>query len=112
MTEDAIRLNDVQRLAVETQIADTCQRRGWFLHAVNCRSNHVHVVLTAPMTTPKRIRSSLKAWATKRLIECFDPTRENWWTERGSIRFLNSEASLEAAVIYVRDGQDQKHRER
>jgi hypothetical protein len=34
------------------------------------------------------------------------PIRENWWTERGSQRFLNDTASLEAAILYVRDGQD------
>ena len=26
--------------------------------------------------------------------------------ERGSIRYLNSEDDLEAAILYVRDGQD------
>jgi hypothetical protein len=35
--------------------------------------------------------------------------RENWWTERGSQRFLNDKESLEAAILYVRDGQDQPH---
>lgn len=35
----------------------------------------------------------------------FDPGRENWWAERGSIRYLNNDDDLEAAVLYVRDGQ-------
>ena len=32
--------------------------------------------------------------------------RENRWTERGSQRFINDAESLEAAIRYVRDGQD------
>ena len=38
----------------------------------------------------------------------FDPVREHWWAERGSIRQLHNEASLDAAIIYVRDAQDRK----
>lgn len=111
MTEDVCLLEEPQRHAVEFQIAETCQHRGWHLHAVNCRSNHVHVVVTAANTRPKKIRADLKAWATRCLKDQFDNTRENWWADRGSIRFLNSETSLEAAVIYVRDAQDRKDRD-
>lgn len=111
MTENACLLDESQRRAVESQIAETCRHRGWHLHAVNCRSNHVHVVVTAANTRPKKIRADLKAWATRCLKDRFDNTRENWWADRGSIRFLNTEASLEAAVIYVSDAQDRKDRD-
>src|SRR5256885_16629826 len=47
MTEDACLLDPEQRAVVERQIAETCRVRGWVLHAVNCRSNHAHVVVTA-----------------------------------------------------------------
>ncbi len=66
--EDANVLDVGQRAAVEKQIADTCQYRRWQLHAVNCRSNHLHVVVTAPIS-PTRVRSQLKAWCTRRLKE-------------------------------------------
>jgi hypothetical protein len=50
-----------------------------------------------------------KAWCTRRLKERSAagrlPHRDNWWTEDGSKRFLNDEASLEGAVKYVLDGQ-------
>lgn len=111
MAEDACLLDEPQRRAVELQIAETCQHRGWQLHAVNCRSNHVHAVVSTSNASPKKIRSDLKAWATRCLKDQFDSTRENWWADRGSIRFLNTEASLEAAVIYVADAQDRKHRD-
>ncbi len=35
--------------------------------------------------------------------------REHWWAERGSQRYINDQVSLDAAIIYVRDGQDTKH---
>jgi hypothetical protein len=57
---------------------------------------------------PKKIRSDLKAWATRCLKERFDSTRENWWAERGSTRYLNDDRSLEAAVLYVQEAQDRK----
>ena len=129
MTEDACRFDSGQREVVERQIAETCQVRGWELHAVNCRSNHVHVVVTAGQA-PKSVRNQLKAWGTRRLKEreavrqqapgrttlnrsvsegfkpCAAAIRENWWAERGSQRFINDPESLEAAILYVRDGQD------
>jgi REP element-mobilizing transposase RayT len=108
MTEDACLLTPAQRRCVERQIAETCEHRGWVLHVVNCRSNHVHVVASANVDNPKKIRIDLKAWATQALKKTSDQERENWWAERGSIRYLNNDESLEAAILYVRDGQDQK----
>jgi REP element-mobilizing transposase RayT len=108
MTEDACILTPEQRQVVERQIAETCEHRGWVLHAVNCRSNHVHVVVSADVSNPEKIRVDLKAWATRALKNTFDQGRENWWAERGSIRYLNKEESLHAAIVYVRDAQDQE----
>ena len=108
MKEDECRLTKPQRDVVESQIEETCERRGWCLHRVNCRSNHVHVVVSATDVRPKKIRTDLKAWATRSLKEHFDPKRENWWAERGSIRWLFDEESLEAAILYVKEGQDRK----
>ncbi len=108
MTEDACRLSEEQRGAVEKQISQTCRHRGWHLHAVNCRSNHVHIVVSAGDKRPKKIRTDLKAWATRCLKRQFDTERENWWAERGSIRFLYDEDSLQAAVVYVTEGQNRQ----
>lgn len=108
MTEDACRLTQAQRTAVERQIAETCRHRGWPLHAVNCRSNHIHVVVSAADTRPKKIRSDLKAWATRCLKQHFGGQRDNWWADRGSISFLFDEDHLAAAIAYVNDAQDRK----
>ena len=66
MTEDACYLSPEQRDAVEKQVAETCGHRGWTLHEVNCRTNHLHVVVTA-RAHPKVVRSHLKAWCTRKL---------------------------------------------
>jgi len=118
MTEDACFLSPEQRAIVERTIEEHCERRGWHLHAVNCRSNHLHVVVSASCH-PNRVRVQFKAWCTRRLKEheqtrsgesrTGNRIRENWWAERGSRRYINDEASLEAAILYVRDGQDKEH---
>ena len=108
MSETACRLSDQQRSAVEKQIADTCSFRGWYLAAANCRTNHVHVVVSAPGTHPKKVRTDLKAWATRCLKKQFNSKRASWWAERGSVRWLWDEASLNAAIRYVIEGQDRQ----
>src|SRR5262249_12003475 len=44
MVESAVVLTPGQRDLVEQTIRDHCRIRGWVLHAVNARSNHIHVV--------------------------------------------------------------------
>ncbi len=68
MTEDACLLDFEQRTAVNMQVAETCRFRGWTLHAVNCRTNHMHLVVTAS-AAPEIVRSQIKAWCTRKLKE-------------------------------------------
>ena len=63
MAEDACVLVAEQRELVEKTIREHCQIRGWTLHAVNCRTNHLHVVVTADRH-PDEIREQFKAWCT------------------------------------------------
>jgi hypothetical protein len=112
MTEDACVLDDEQRELVEQTIEAHCPIRGWELHAVNCRTNHVHVVVSANRA-PNVVREQFMAWCTRKLRELEiarsrdpqAPLRENWWTERGSERWIGDKESLDAAILYVRDGQ-------
>jgi len=130
MKEDACRLDHEERRLVESTIADHCRARGWTLYAVNCRSNHVHVVVAATVHDPKTMREQFKAWCTRRLKELADArrrpiipqatsgdvVREKWWAERGSGLYLNDEESLEAVIDYVQLAQDpprdRQHEER
>ena len=108
LSEDACILSAEQRKLVEAQLEETCQFRKWVLQAKNCRSNHMHIVVGAYNVAPKKIRIDLKAWCTRRLKES-DPTRQNWFTERGSIRWLFDDESLDLVVQYVNEAQDRKH---
>lgn len=114
MTEDACYLQPNQRQIVERQIAETCRFRGWTLHIANCRSNHVHAVVSAQNIEPKLIRDQLKAWCT-RLSEHEQATqielpRTKWWADRGSIRWIWTEQSLAAVVDYAGEQQDNRRR--
>jgi hypothetical protein len=124
MAEDACRLDEEQRRLVEKTVAEHCQIRRWELHAVNCRSNHFHVVVSADRH-PDVVREQFKAWCTRKLKELeqtrlaatrdaspslarrvsVPEIRQKWWVERGSRRYIGDEDSLEAAIRYVRDGQ-------
>src|SRR5947207_14204937 len=85
MADAAFALDPDQRRVVEQTIIDHCAIRQWVLHAVNCRSNHVHVVVTAPDRPIELPREQFKAWSTRRLKERSGPAavRRNWWTQRG-----------------------------
>lgn len=107
MSEHAKILNSVQRELVEQQVRDTCAYRGWVCHAVNCRSNHMHVVISAPNTHPKKVRSDVKAWCTRKLKESSSMSdSKNWWAERGSIRWVLDEESLKRVIYYTLEEQD------
>ena len=112
MTEDACRLDADQRRLVEQQVAETCAIRGWQLHAVNCRSNHVHVVVTAAVRKIELPREQFKAWCTRRLKEreqsAASAVRESWWTERGWDEYIDDEEALAIVIAYVREGQEKR----
>jgi REP element-mobilizing transposase RayT len=110
MKETAFLLSHDDREIVENTIVKHCEIRGWDLHKVNARSNHVHVVVTAPGYKPKTVRDQFKAWSSRNL-KPQNPGRERFWTKGASCRWINHEIDLEAANIYVADAQDQKIRE-
>ena len=119
LTEDACLLDQDQRRLVELTIADHCRVRGWTLYTVNCRANHVHVIVAGDRE-PKEIREQFKAWCTRRLkalqqerlrpLSAQDSSaaaiRQKWWAERGSALDVNDEEGLEAVIHYVREAQD------
>ena len=107
MKEDAKILSTPQRYLVETQVRETCEYRKWKCHAVNYRTNHMHFVVGAFGTPPKKVRADLKAWCTRRLKKDALPGKtENWWAERGSIRWVFDDEGLDQVVRYTLDGQN------
>lgn len=89
------------RRIVESAVKELCQRRGYVLHAVNVRTNHVHAVVSA-QTKPERIADALKANATKMLREALlisSDTRV--WSRGRSRRYLWKPRHVSGAIDYV-----------
>ena len=107
LKEPPMLLDVTHRFAVEATIRAHCAYRTWLLHAVNARSNHVHVVVAADGYAPEVVRDQFKAWCTRKLKSMGDG-RERFWTEGGSCRWINEEADLEMAIMYVLEAQDRK----
>lgn len=94
------------REVVDASIRRTCQVRGWTLHAVNVRSNHVHVVVSSGDTAEKTM-NDLKAWATRALRESGLAAKEQTlWTRKGSRHRLFTAAAVANAVHYTLHEQD------
>ncbi len=106
LKSDALTLDAQQRRSVDRAIRETCIFRHWVLHAVNVRTNHVHVVVSIGQAKPERALNALKANATRQMRE-----DGNWkephspWADKGSNRYLWNERSLALAIDYVINGQ-------
>ena len=44
LSQSSVLLTKVQRSIVERTVREVCEHNGWQLWAVNCRSNHVHMI--------------------------------------------------------------------
>ena len=94
-----------QRKSIEAAIRETCDRRKWWLKAINVRTNHVHTVVTANRKA-SLVLNAFKANATRQLREDghwtlpFSP-----WADKGSKRKLWNEQSVAKAIDYVLNGQ-------
>ena len=91
----------VAALLVAGAIKATCSHRGWTIHALAVRSNHVHSVVSAD-ATPERVMHDLKAWSTRALRQSnHDFDNRPIWTRHGSTRYLFDEPALHGAIEYV-----------
>lgn len=104
-TQEAVLLNRRQREIVEEAIKELCEERGYFLHAVNVRSNHAHAVVTADIK-PERVADAFKARATRNLRKNFEfKTDEKVWSRGRSRPYLWTPRDVAQAVDYVLYGQ-------
>ena len=107
MKESPFLLCDHDRKVVEETIVSHCSIREWKLHAVNIRTNHVHVVVTASNYEPKTVASQFKAWST-RVLKQEHTDRERFWTQGASCRWINQEDELANVIEYTLEAQDRK----
>jgi REP element-mobilizing transposase RayT len=112
MAESAVVLTEEQRALVEHTVRDHCRIRGWLLHAVNARSNYVHVVVTANRDLDEEM-NQFKAWCSRKLSDAAGLVRtlakkagrRHWFTEGGDKELIDSAEYLENAITYVLERQ-------
>ena len=105
MKNSAVLLDLTQRIAVEEVIKEFCENKSYQLHAVNVRSNHVHLVVSA-QSKPEPIINFLKSYSTRKLREKNLASSETKiWSRGGSRRYLWKERSIALAIEYVLYGQ-------
>tara|TARA_R110002049_G_scaffold27321_2_gene94357 strand:+ start:630191 stop:630532 length:342 start_codon:yes stop_codon:yes gene_type:complete len=109
---DVIVLDHSMQRTTDAAVREICGVRSWTLWAVSVRTNHVHLVVTAPEYDPRLVRDQLKAKATKELRLAFDIWKDRpVWTAKGDIEFLDTESDIEQCVLYVNEAQDRKDRD-
>jgi len=100
--------SDRERNVVESSIVEICERKAYLLRAMNVRTNHAHVVLSA-QKMPERIIIELKANATKMLRESgLAYESERIWSRGKSRRYLWKPRNVDAAISYVLYGQGER----
>lgn len=112
MTESEVVLNETQRAKVESVCREHARIRGWVLHAVNARSNHVHLAVTADKA-PKVVRDQFKANATRVLRQ--EPAalrKENIWTTGGDCEIVDGDEELARVIEYITEAQDRMHHDK
>jgi hypothetical protein len=72
---------------------------------VHVRTNHVHVVVDAPVA-PEKVLNEFKAYASRRLNQIgLDNADRRRWSRHGSTRYLWKREEVESAIGYVADRQ-------
>jgi Transposase and inactivated derivatives len=99
-------LTTEQREIIQNAIEEICQRKNWQLHEMNVRTNHIHIVITAPGIPPEKVMVGVKARTTFRMRKAgFWAADQKLWTEHGSTVYLFTEHNFLRACEYVRDCQ-------
>jgi REP element-mobilizing transposase RayT len=93
------------RQCIEQSFSSVCEYRGWQLHALHCRTNHAHVVVSADASI-ERVVHDLKAYATRALRrDGLADATQPVWASHASMRYLFTEIDVAAAVEYTLESQ-------
>jgi REP element-mobilizing transposase RayT len=105
LTQPPVVLDERARAIIDRAIREHAAHRMWPVFALNVRSNHVHLVMTAGKH-PDGVMTGMKAWATRALREAgLVGAESKVWTRHGSTKHLHTPDSIEQAVRYVIEGQ-------
>ena len=107
MTGRPVALSPEQRKLVEQACREHARVRGWHIHALSARTNHVHVAITATGTKAQTVRDQLKANST-RVLRRANPrlSSAKIWTRGGDCEILFTEDDLEQVFAYITEAQD------
>lgn len=104
LKDHPVSLTAQQAAVLLQQFRETADVRGWSLLAVAIMANHVHVVVgVSGDPDPADVLRDLKSYGSRALNRHGRrPASSTWWTASGSKRKLPDEASVLAAIEYVR----------
>ncbi len=98
-------LSKIAREKITNAIVEVCEHKKFNLRAVNVRSNHIHIVVSAAMK-PEPLLKIFKAYSTRKLREeTFIDPEIRLWSRGGSRRYLWKPRHVALAVDYVLYGQ-------
>ena len=105
LLRDPVVLDSLRRRVTDEAIRLTCNVRQWHLFALNVRTNHVHVVYSAPVPAARAV-TAFKANATRkmRVSGCWSAAASPW-ASGASKRYLWNTTQLQRAITYVLAGQ-------
>ena len=105
MLGEPIVFNNLQREKVEAVCRQHAAIRQWCILAINVRSNHVHVVVSARSDKPQAVRDQFKANATRVLRQEPDAIcADKVWTRGGDCELIDNEDDLQQ-VLLLRAGR-------
>jgi REP element-mobilizing transposase RayT len=93
------------RRIIELEVRRTCNYRRWVLHALNVRTNHVHLVVSSEQAAISVMRE-VKVYSTRALRRAgLVASEQPVWAEHGSTKNAWSEADVDGCVSYTLDSQ-------
>jgi REP element-mobilizing transposase RayT len=96
-----VELGRGRREAVDKAIREVCEHRDWLLRAINVRTNHVHVVVSARCKSTKAL-NDFKAYSTRGMRKAGVWESDlSPWAEHGSRRCLWTSRQVDRACDYV-----------
>jgi len=105
MRDEPITVDLRQRRLIKEAIKEVCQFRGYRLLALNVRTNHVHVVVSAARK-PETIAEEFKKFSTLKLRNNgFFQKCKRLWSRGRSRKYLWRQRDVDSAINYVLYGQ-------
>jgi len=96
-----VKLDETQRIVIDNAIREVCLYRKWILHALNVRTNHIHVVVSAPYR-PEKVLNDFKVYSTRRMRKAgVWKSTHSPWAKKGSRRYLWKPQQIDRACEYV-----------